>query len=220
MCSAPWYAASSVPRIARSAGATASAPESPSCTTAPAARPTDGSRGDGASEHRREHPRPLERKSRLGQRFPHRRQEREDLRRSRPARGRAGCRHPQRRSASGAEASFRAVLQPDRARPGCGPCTRTPFGSAIPPSRIFSSELTVRVYARAGRPGDRGPQGEPIAARRARGSGCRARDRRLRSARQRSGSGGQRPPSPSRAWEEAVGDGAEGFAHAVAVGEA
>src|SRR5579884_1800312 len=95
----------------------------------------------------------------------------------------------------------------------CGPCTSTPFGSAIPPSRIFSSAIARRVVA------------EPLAEDRFCGVAKPAdgeievgdRDPLVGGVDERRGNLRRQL---ARGGEEAVGDGAEGLAQPVAVGEA
>ena len=145
MCSAPWYAARSSPRSESSAGASASSPAASSCATGAEPRAADDADADGAREHRADDPRLLERQLRLGQAPLQRRQDRDRLERAAPGRGEAGSRSvlPISRLRSAATFSDPSGRRTAHAQV-VGPCTSTPFRSAIPPRRSFSRPRAQR----------------------------------------------------------------------------
>ena len=157
-------------------------------------------RRDEAARHRREHPRLQERELGLGQRPPHRRQHRDRLGDARRHPQRAAMRRRRSGASSGAEAtSTLAVVESGSRTPsGVGPCTRTPFASAMPPSLIFSSGVTRPPPQRCRPPGVAEPQSSE---RRGGGTASRARDRRPLPARRPNGRAAPRARRPWRASE-------------------
>ena len=129
-----------------SAGASASRPGSELLRDRPEPRAADDADADGAREHRGEHARLLERQLRLGQA---------------PLAARAGRRSPRRAARARAGSGSRSCCRSSRLRSAAtfsvpsgrrtahahevGPCTSTPFRSAIPPRRSFSSAIAFSV---------------------------------------------------------------------------
>ena len=94
---------------------------------------------DRGRDHRAEHDRPLERQPRLGQRAPDPRQQQQRVEQAGRARGAAGWSRPAPRTLFVArrDAELALVVRTATAHE-VGPCTSTPFCSAMPPRRIFS----------------------------------------------------------------------------------